>query len=288
MSTTSNYYRLTIVGGTGVHSFVFTNSTIVVPPAASGLLDASDTAIDTFNVSGSTIDGFTEGVLTGGSLQDWRGVTFVNNGPITVAGADIRNSAISGYEGTADTSALIYNETANPVGEFDGSSFTKGTAATHAIEFGLSSPIAITLTDVTFSGYGADTTTSAALHIKRTTGTVTISWSGGTTPTYKSDGATVVVQNTVTLTLKDVVSGSQCSIHAGATGPETEGTELMNETAAGVDVTEPYAFTTDQSIIVRIRKSSAAPKYGPFDTPGTITADGYTLTVNQIPDNISP
>jgi len=103
-------------------------------------------------------------------------------------------------------------------------------------------------------------------------------------PTIQNAGAgTLTAVNTVTLTLQNVVVGSQCSIHT-----DPGGTELMNETSVAATVTEPYAFTAAQDVIVRVRKASADPKYKPYDTPGQITSDGLTTFVSQVPDNISP
>lgn len=147
-------------------------------------------------------------------------------GQITAPGSDLQGTAVSGYEGTADTSALVWDVATDPNGLLDGMAFTKGTAATHAIEFGTTSPTTMTLTNMVFSGYGADASTSAALHIKRTTGTVTINITGGSTPTYKTDGAAVVFVTsvrTVKVSVVDAagaaVTGANVFLRAAAGGP---------------------------------------------------------------------
>ena len=121
--------------------------------------------------------------------------TFQGCGIITAGDADFSGTSISGYEGTADTSPFIWNVATNPDNDTDGMSFTKGTALTHAIEFGLSSPTTINLSDITFSGYNASNAQSdSTFHVKRTSGTVTINLSGCTGNfSYKTAGAAVVI-----------------------------------------------------------------------------------------------
>ena len=92
------------------------------------------------------------------SGQTATGNTFTDCDQITHAGADMDDCTIIGYEGTANTSALIYNVNADPDGEMDGMTFEKGTAATHAIEFGTSVPSSMTLRNCTFTGYNASDT----------------------------------------------------------------------------------------------------------------------------------
>jgi len=154
--------------------------------------------------------------LTTCNFIDWGTFTFDTNttadtcsflscGIITPNGADLTASTVSGFEGTADTSALVWNVATNPNGLLDNMIFTKGTAATHAIEFGLSSPTSMTLTGINFSGYNAaDGNNDSALHIKRTSGTVDITISGGSgTVSYKTDGATVnIISGAVTVQAK--------------------------------------------------------------------------------------
>ncbi len=92
----------------------------------------------------------------------------------------------------ADTSQLIWDVNTNPSSDLAGCTFTKGTNAHHAIEFGLNSPTSITLTDMTFTGFNASNNQNdSVLHIKRTSGTVTITLSGTNQPSYKSAGAGV-------------------------------------------------------------------------------------------------
>lgn len=128
---------------------------------------------------------------------------------ITAPGSDMTGSNVSGYEGTANTSALVWDVATDPDGLLDDMAFTMGTTLTHAIEFGTTSPLSMTLTGIDFSGYSASTdVNNSTLHIKRTSGTVTIGLSGCTGNIgYRTDGATVVLtpDPVVTeITVKDI------------------------------------------------------------------------------------
>jgi len=133
---------------------------------------------------------------------------WVGCGAITANSATVTNSSISGFEGSTDSSAMVWDTAVDPDGNLDGTSFTKGTAATHAIEFGTSAPTTMTLTDMNFSGYSG-TGTSAALNFLRTTGSTTVNLVGCTgTITAQVTGShtvTFVVDPVLTqLTVKDI------------------------------------------------------------------------------------
>lgn len=211
--------------------------------------------------------------LTACSFIDWGdfgfdtnttvdGTTFLNCGQITHGGATMNGSIVSGYEGTANTSALIYNVASDPNGKMDGMSFTKGTAATHAIEFGTTSPLSMTLTDVDFSGYNAaNGQNDSAIHIKRTSGTVNITISGGSgTVSYRTDGAIVnIISGAVTVqataALKDGTPVENARVYLKAsngTGPfpfEDTVTIARSGTTATVTHTAHGMATNDKIVL---------------------------------------
>ncbi|MHA2096946.1 MAG: hypothetical protein ACW98F_20210 [Candidatus Hodarchaeales archaeon] len=112
---------------------------------------------------------------------------------------------------------------------------------------------------------------------------VYISNKGAGTTAYMTDnsGTQYVPPQSVTLTLQNVVSGSRCIIF------DVSGSILMLEDAEGGDVTEPYTYVGDINITVRARKSSGPVKYLPFESAGTITSNGFTLSITQIEDDIA-
>lgn len=157
------------------------------------------------NIDGCTfIDMNTFTFLSNGACTN---SIFIGCGIITAGDADFSGTSISGYEGTADTSPFVWDVATDPNNDTDGMSFTKGTASTHAIEFGTSSPLTINLSNIAFSGYNAsDAQTDSTLHVKRTTGTVNIYVSGCTgNISYKSAGATVnIIADPVTIAVNVV------------------------------------------------------------------------------------
>lgn len=119
------------------------------------------------------------------------------------------------------------------------------------------------------------------------TGSYNLNWTNaaGAPSIQNASTGVLTAVNTVTLTLTNVVVGSQCSIVADAGGYETEGTVLMNEAAISSTVTENYAYVSSQPVIIRVRKASAATKYRNYVATGVITGN-FTLRVDQIPDGI--
>ncbi len=121
------------------------------------------------------------------------GCTFRRCGLVTHGGAAMNGSVWDSSVLTVNTSALLYTAAVDPDGKLDNTSFTMGAVDSHAIEFGILSPLTMTLKGIDFSGYSGTDANTSTLHIKRTTGTVTINLVGVTgTVTARSDGATVV------------------------------------------------------------------------------------------------
>jgi hypothetical protein len=155
------------------------------------IFDMDDADIVSMSITGSFLTRAGESRFKSG--QTVTGNTFLDCGQILAAGADFDGSAIVGYEGTANTSALVWTPNTDPNGLLDNMYFEMGTNLTHAIEFGTSSPLTMTLTGIDFSGYNASNNVNdSTLHIKRTSGTVTINLSGCSgNISYRTDGATV-------------------------------------------------------------------------------------------------
>lgn len=183
--------------------------------------------------------------------QDARRNTFDDCGQITPGGADVRDCAVLNYEGTADTAALVYNETADPSGEFDGMAFTKGTASTHAIEFGLSSPTSISLSDIAFSGYNAaNAQTDSTLYFARTSGTVTVNLSGVTgNVSYKSAGATISLVNSTTLSLTNLKNPTEVRVYNAGTTTLIAGQEDVTTGTFSTGIDAATYPTVDISIV---------------------------------------
>jgi len=168
----------------------------------------TDTA--TWNMTGCTFQNIADFIL--GSGCTWVGCTWINCDQVTANSADLNGSSIEGYEGTADTAALIWDTNVDPNGELDNMSFTKGSAATHALELGTTSPLTVTLTGHSYSGYNAaNGQNDSTILVSRTTDTVTINFTGDE-PSYKTAGATVVVQASADYTINGIENPSEVTI----------------------------------------------------------------------------
>jgi hypothetical protein len=211
---------------------------------------------------------------------------------VTTNGATLNNSSFTGYEGTANTSYVIYDVNVDPDGEMDGLSFEKGTAATHAIEFGLNSPTTMTLRDCDFTGYNAsDANDDSTFHFKRTTGDVTLNLVNVTgNVSFRTDGANIsIVQDPVTLTVncKDAttkanIQSARVYVKAGSTGPlpfEDSVTITRVSTTASVSHTA-HGLSNGQKVFIAGADQS---EYNGVKTISNVSANAYDYTVSGSP-----
>lgn len=246
--STNNYYRFNCSGNaTGITDVNF--DSCIFNNALDGIMDFSDSNV-TADVRTSTLIGWSQGVLTGGSSNEWDDNIFSGCGQVETTGASMLRCAYSGYTGVADTSQLYWNSTADPDGELDGSSFTMPATSTHAIEFptGMNSG-SITIRDCDFSGYGGtDNANDSTFNVLATTGTLTINIIGGSGNTsVRSAGCDVtVVSNPVT---------TQVTVLDNTTGLPVENARV------NLTVTDGVNF--------------------PFEASVSITSSGTTATVTH-------
>jgi len=151
----------------------------------------------------------------------------------------------------ADGAALTWNGAFDPDGNLDNASFSKGTNDHHAIEFGTATPLTMTLRGIDFSGFTNTIGSNAApLHIKRTSGTVTINLvdcTGITPDGYKTAGATVVIQATVTHTVTGLATGSRVVWIR-----QSDGAELENLVESSGVAAYSYNYVSDVDVWVQI------------------------------------
>lgn len=217
---------------------------------------------------------------------------FSDTGQVTAAGANLTGSSLSGYEGTANTSVLVWDVNTDPDGLLDDTAFTKGTAATHAIEFGTTSPLTMTLRGVVFSGYNAaHTNNDSTFHVKRTTGTVTINLVGCSgNMSYRSDGATVVlVQDpvTTTVTVKDpdgnVLSGARVIVEAGSAAgdlPYLASVTISRSGATASVAHTGHGMSNSDKVVIR---GADQQEYNGVWTISNVSANAYDYTVSGSP-----
>lgn len=235
----------------------------------SGALD-----LDTVNLLGiRTIDLTSACTISGGVLDT------IN---LTQGSADISDCTIQTR--AAASIACITDPTFGITTDLHDILFVQAGAG-HALE--LDTATTYTFTNLSFSGYGADFSDAAALDVTASSGTVIVNWSGGTEPTYKTAGATVIIQNSVdlTITVKDEagspIENAQCAIYK-----TSDDSQLMNEdTLASGIATESVPYTAPTNVYYRVRKSSTgATKYLPGKGAGQYDANGFSVTVTLIVD----
>lgn len=206
---------------------------------------------------------------------------FIGCGIITAGDADFSGTSIEGYEGTADTSPFVWNVATDPLNDTDDMSFTKGTASTHAMEFGTSSPTTINLLNIDFSGYNASNgQTDSTFYVARTTGSVAINLSGCTgNLTYKTAGATVTVTQTTTVTLTGLRDNTEIRVYSQAV-PPVELAGIENATAGSADArTFSFSLTAAITVDIRILHGASAAADGKFYENTTIL--NYTIPASN-------
>jgi len=212
--------------------------------------DANDTRPD-YTVTGTTA---TTSEFTH-TLRNFRDVTYtsacdVHDADIechllTQASADIYDSVIRCNALTSV--ACLQDPTFGTTTDLHDVTFIQ-TGAGHALE--LDTATTYTLTNIEFdSAFGATTSDSAAIDVTAGTGTVTIIVNGGDSSnyTYKTAGATVVVQDNVNFELSNVVSGSEFHAHA----------EFVSDTPAGA-----YNGTGDSVVQITVTVPGSVPSSG--------------------------
>ncbi len=204
------------------------------------------------NIDGSRFEGMGTFIfLSNGACID---SSFVGCGIITAGDADFSGTSVEGFEGTADTAPFVWDVATDPLSDTEGMAFTIGTALTHAMEFGTTSPRTINLQDIDFSGYHAsDSQTSSTFLVKHVGGVVAINCSGCTGElTYKATaGATVTVAQTTTVTLTGLKDSTEIRVYSQAATPvELAGIE---DVTAGTADDRTFSFSLTAAITVDIR-----------------------------------
>ena len=214
------------------------------------------------------------------------GTTLINCTTLTQTSAMLDTITVLGANTVAGAAFILSN---NPALITDSAfNFSAG----HAIE--ITTAGAYTFSGNTFTGYGADGTTSAAIY-NNSGGAVTLNISGGgDTPTIRNGaGASTTVVNAVVLnvTAKDAadssnIVGARVYLEAAAGGPATAGDVILTgvTNGSGLITDGGFAFLGNQPVVGRIRKSSSPVFYKTAPLSGTITANGLDLTAFLVRD----
>lgn len=290
-------FRL-VSNATDTQSFKLTN-VVIVNTGTGADVDASDANFNTIEVTGCTIIGWSTFIAptSGGTSRFWEETAFISCGQITHKGASMNGCSITDSTVAADTGALLYNVAADPNGETDDMTFAKGTNAHHAIEFGTSAPLTMTITGIATSGFNAANGQNDSTFLFPDTGadvTWTLNVVGATgNVSYKKvrAGDTVNVAASVSVQIKaQDNAGSPIQNVRISMYLTSDNSEILNADSNASGITSgSFTGTTPAAIYWRCRKGSAAdnPKYIARSGVGTITSTGFDLlvTMQENPNN---
>ena len=256
------------------------SATINLFGCAFGVMDVFEVLLGSVTMTdGQISDCSTIDLLS--SSDDFDRVSFIQCGEITPNGAQMDDcnfiASVAEYNLIIDVAADIVNVT-NPTFTNNDNAIQITAAGTYEFD------------NHSYSGNTFDVETTHA------SGVVTINVNnGGDTPTTNAAGAgTIVVNNNVNVTVTVVdqagvaIENAQVWIAEG-TDPLNPGTVLLNaDTNASGVATVTFNFTSDQAILIRIRKNSVGDtRYVPVATTGTITVLGFALRRTLILDTIA-
>jgi hypothetical protein len=261
----AGFYELRFTQDTGTTDVTLTQGTLSA--IAPHTVDLNFSGINSATLTQVNVD--RGGAISLDSAVTWTNSTIKNSGLITAGGATLTGCDVSGYTGAADSSSLLWNTAGDPNGELDNMSFTKTSGVTHhAIEFGSTAPVSITLTGITFTDFNASNAQNdSTLHFTDGSGkNYTVNVNGGSTPSYKVAGtSTVSVVNSQPIVVSGVTEGTAITVHADETlGTRSKG-DLLFSGFADVDgeintsIAYEAAFDPDGlQVLVRARNQGIA------------------------------
>ena len=234
-------------------------------------------------------------ITDGGTNSTWDGTTWRRCNAVTAAGGSFLNTSILSSTVAADASSFIYNIATDPDGIMDGMSFSKGTNAHHAIEFGTSTPLTITLRGISFGTTfnSANENNDSTLYFADTGSDITrtinlVGCSGNISYKKGRAGDTInLVINPVTLTITvlDSDGGSPIS-GARVYVPVTSGINwpyLTPVTITGTGTTATvthtaHGLTTNDNVVIKGANEDVYNGVYPITVTGT---NSYTYTANE-------
>jgi hypothetical protein len=254
-------------GSGDVDVLTFTNSLFISPSSYYWRFASTHDSGADIDFSGSTV---VNAYVTLRSTVTLINMSFIDCGSFTQNGATLTNVNFDNTKVTAASpadAALISD-----------SSFVSAGAG-HAIEIG-GTAANMTLDGNTFTGYASSngSTGNEAIYVNIATGTMTITITGGgSTPSIRTAGATVIVSNPKTLTITGLIDGSDISILTAGTT-----TERVNVQAnSGTSYQHQYTYIASDYVDIGIFKAGYIPYYIRNYTLGNADA---SLPASQVVD----
>lgn len=230
-------------------------------------IDAASSTPAAYSFAGKTFVGVLPTFLTGWNISS---ATFSGCGPVAFKGASPTDVTIIDTTATSTQAAATWDA--------NGATATRctidGTGAGYALELG-ASVTAITLTDCTLTAGTTD-----KVHVKATTGTVTITISGTTSlidDDVTNDGATVVIAAPQPTLSTTVLANSRVVLYNNTTTAELDNTAPAGTSWSKVITSGASA---NDSLTLHVFKEG----YQEFSTTFLYTGDDATILVTQAAD----
>ena len=199
---------------------------------------------------------------------------FVGGNGIIDNGAEVRNSTlIVNVDVPADDGMITWRSST----DISGCAFEAADDLVDGHAIIIETPGTYTFDSLTFTGFGANGTDTAAL-FNNSGGSVTINVTGGgQSPTVRNgSGASTTVQNAVTLEVTGLETGARVRIE------ETDGTLISDGTESGGEYSDSYNYGSDTPVFIIVRLYG----YLPIRQPATITSAGLAVQVQMVEDTI--
>jgi len=210
---------------------------------------------------------FTSGVIVTGDIE----ASDISQGSAVLSGAVVRT-----------TSAVATVTIDDPTwSSLVGTEFVQAGAG-HAVEVAGTSTI--TIDGTSFTGYGDDGQTDAALYFSSSSGSITVNLTSGTAqPTYRSAGVTVTFVSSTTLTLTGLADNTQVVIRR-----VSDDSELYADSDVGVDGSTAYSYAAGLigvSVSVVVVSLNEEPFNLTLSLPSADTSIPLAQTNDRVYDN---
>ena len=300
-----NFLFRLVGNATGTNSFTAANSSFTAVTRTTGTrvqMDWSDANFDIIDVNGcSFVDIGTQTWGANDVDKVINGTSFTNCDPISFNGTTVTNCT---FNGANNANGVMLVDNATEVSSQTGLTFNadvSGTPSGHAVE--------ITATTGTFAftnwiftsgdfstgtdaNGGSTGDTNAAVFCSATTGSITISVDGGTTPSVRSAGVTVTVVNNVTAAVTGVLGATEVKVLPTAGSPYSGNslndtlsisTEMVSADMIQGDGTDYVSYSNNNGK-VRINANGSAVFDGVLNDGDTVSnsPNGSALTDGDV------
>lgn len=277
----TTHFPFRVVGNaTDTGSFVISNVSVVnVGTRAELLLDHAD--VDTLEIDGCSFTGIgaIEAPSSGGTSRFCIDSIFSDCDRIDHNGADMSGCSILTSNVAADEGAIFYDETANPDGEMDNMSFSKGANAHHAIRFGENVPASITLRGCDFEGFGSsDDSNDSVFRFDDTGGSITLNLVN-----CSHDGSGFTVDDAAGVTVTVVIDPVDTVVHAD----DENGGDLENARVylKAQDGSGPMPYQDSVTIERSGTVATVTHATHAMETGDIVKIQGITNTINAKDNN---